>query len=267
MRTFQAASLAFVLCFAPAASAAVDWTKIDRAIVKEPVYQSKPKYCLLVFGPEAKTRVWLVVDGDTLYVDRNGNGDLTEPGKRVRTKGTEKYGLVFEVGDVQEGELLHKSLTVTVGDFGIWQSEIRDYPEYQRLLAKDPQPRSYAIRLEVAMPGWRGTAPEGRVVQAAGCFDAAGILQFADRPQDAPLVHFRGPWAMDIPYRQQFRVGDSTELFLSFGTKGLGPGTFVCVGYQGLVPEDAFPVLDIAFPPKKAGQPPVPSRCTLKARC
>ncbi len=26
---------------------------------------------------------WLVRDGDTLYVDRNGNGDLTEPGEKV----------------------------------------------------------------------------------------------------------------------------------------------------------------------------------------
>src|SRR5262249_8147594 len=59
-----------------------DLTKIERTIAKEPAYKSKPKYCLLVFGPEAKTRVWLVLDGDTLYVDRNGNGDLTETGER-----------------------------------------------------------------------------------------------------------------------------------------------------------------------------------------
>ena len=38
---------------------AVDLTKIPRVIAKEPAYQGKPKYCLLVFGPEAKHRVWL----------------------------------------------------------------------------------------------------------------------------------------------------------------------------------------------------------------
>src|SRR5262245_47701417 len=61
---------------------AVDLTKIERTIAKEPQYQSKsPKYCLLVFGSEAKTKVWIVFDGDEdVYVDRNGNGDLTEPG-------------------------------------------------------------------------------------------------------------------------------------------------------------------------------------------
>ena len=62
---------------------AADLTQIDRKITREPTYRSKPKYCLLVFGPEAKVRVWLVLDGDTLYVDRNGNGDLTEAGERV----------------------------------------------------------------------------------------------------------------------------------------------------------------------------------------
>src|SRR5215831_16607005 len=79
-------SFIFALLLASIAAApavAVDLTKIDRTIAKEPVYQNKPKYCLLVFGPDAKTRVWLVVDGNVLYVDRNGNGDLTEKGKRV----------------------------------------------------------------------------------------------------------------------------------------------------------------------------------------
>src|SRR5262249_52967404 len=67
--------------------AAVDLSKIDRRIAKEPTYQKSPKYCLLVFGPEGKTRVWLVLDGNDLYVDRNGNGDLTDQGKKVTTRG------------------------------------------------------------------------------------------------------------------------------------------------------------------------------------
>src|SRR4051794_21401298 len=42
----------------------------DRVIAKEPVYDTKdPKYCQLVFGPEAKHAVWLVIDGDHLFVD------------------------------------------------------------------------------------------------------------------------------------------------------------------------------------------------------
>ena len=67
------------VCALPAQAA--DLAKIERTIAKEPRYLGKPTYCLLVFGPEAKFRNWLVVDGDVLYVNRNGNGDLTEPGK------------------------------------------------------------------------------------------------------------------------------------------------------------------------------------------
>ena len=66
-------------------SAAVDLRTIDRSILKEPAYRTgQPKYCLAVFGPKAETRVWLVLDGDTLFIDRNGNLDLTEVGEGVK---------------------------------------------------------------------------------------------------------------------------------------------------------------------------------------
>src|SRR5215471_16480239 len=79
---------ALLVASAPAVNArGADLTKIDRAIAKEPAYRSKtPKYGLLVFGPEAKSRAWVVLDGDFLYVDRNCNGDLTEEGERLVIK-------------------------------------------------------------------------------------------------------------------------------------------------------------------------------------
>src|SRR6476469_7441592 len=84
MRTFWALLLGFGAVVTTEPAAASDLSKIDHRIAKEPAYRSKtPRYCLLVFGPEAKTRVWLVQDGDTLYVDRNGNGDLTEAKERI----------------------------------------------------------------------------------------------------------------------------------------------------------------------------------------
>src|SRR5947209_3530652 len=91
---------------------------IDRSIAKEPVYQTKaPKYGLLAFGPEAKDRVWLVLDGDTLYVDRNGNGDLTEPGERIAAeknagRDPAEHGYSFDVGELKVGGRVHKALSV-----------------------------------------------------------------------------------------------------------------------------------------------------------
>src|SRR5262249_61926022 len=45
-------------------------SNVDRRVI-EPAGLVKPRYCLLVFGPEARTRGWLVEDGGTLSVDRN----------------------------------------------------------------------------------------------------------------------------------------------------------------------------------------------------
>src|SRR5436853_400879 len=76
-------AIVLVVGFQPATQAA-DLKTIDRRVEREPKYHSgKPEYCLLVFGAKAEARVWLVKDGDVLYVDRNGNGDLTEDGEKI----------------------------------------------------------------------------------------------------------------------------------------------------------------------------------------
>jgi hypothetical protein len=67
-----------------------DYATIDRTL-KEPAYGSlKPAYRFVALGPEGKTIIALVADEskglgsgvDTLYVDLNGNRDLTEPEER-----------------------------------------------------------------------------------------------------------------------------------------------------------------------------------------
>src|SRR5207247_2318486 len=72
--------------------------KLDRTILKEPIYTAKqPLYGLLVFGPKADKRVWIVLDKlkqdapcyDILYVDRNADGDLTASDERLVAKAPE----------------------------------------------------------------------------------------------------------------------------------------------------------------------------------
>ena len=87
------------------AAGVVDSKTIDRTITREPDYHSgAPKYCLVQIGSEAKAPVWLVVDDTTMYVDRNGNGDLTDDGEPVKLdasvdnpKGFWKRARVFTV--------------------------------------------------------------------------------------------------------------------------------------------------------------------------
>src|SRR5215471_8101971 len=82
MRASFLLSLGIALtCLSPALAG--DLSKIEREISKEPKYKTNsPQYALLVFGPEAKLCVWIVTDGETVYLDRNGDGDLTDPTER-----------------------------------------------------------------------------------------------------------------------------------------------------------------------------------------
>jgi hypothetical protein len=251
----------------PAVGAAADLAKIERTIAKEPAYQTKsPRYALLVFGPQAQTRIWLVLDGDTLYVDRNGNGDLTEPAEKVAAKKEERAvegNLSFEAGDIADGKQTHKNLTVGV----IKLDDLADRNEQvKQLLAKDPNGRGYLIRAEVEMPGWKGAGTGDRVEQLAFIEDVNGLLQFAGRPQDAPIIHFGGPWQVTPFGRDRLTVGRETDLVLGVGTAGLGAGTTAWIAYEPVIPEQAYPKVEIAYPARPRAKP-VRELYELKKRC
>jgi hypothetical protein len=140
---------------------AADLPKIDRTIAKEPTYRNRPKYCLLVLGPEAKTRVWLVQDGNVLHIDRNANGDLTEKGETATWNGPScAAGYVSGAG----GKSRH----------GV---SLRKYPSGMRLTVVDEGKRRYIV----------------------GDPDADPVL-FADRPSEAPVVHVGGPPSVQLSY-------------------------------------------------------------------
>src|SRR5262249_14023785 len=81
---------------------AADPPKIDRTIRKEPAYKTTPTYGLLLLGKEGRTRIWIVRDHDTLYVDRNGNGDLTEPGEAIRFADEGGGSVTFRVPELTD---------------------------------------------------------------------------------------------------------------------------------------------------------------------
>src|SRR5437879_3302143 len=77
--------IALILFVAHLPMHAADLNKIDRSIGKEPHYQGKPYYCLLVSGQESKTRAWLVKDGDILYVSGKADGEWLKTAKLTNT--------------------------------------------------------------------------------------------------------------------------------------------------------------------------------------
>jgi hypothetical protein len=106
--------------------------------------------------------------------------------------------------------------------------------------------------------------------------DRHGHLAFADRPTDAPIIHFGGPITLRHHPTEKLRRGlgrfsgdplnDPGKTTVFLGTPGLGPGAFVTMGFD-LVPENVHPTVDVQFPAKEPGQQPATRKYVLKERC
>lgn len=209
-----------------------DLAKIDSTIKKEPAYQGKPGYCLLVFGSEAKTRAWLVRDGAVFYLDRNGNGDLTEAGEKVTDNGS--AGAITGRRGKGKYEILKCKMTKLDTDQG--------EKEFCHL-----------------------------VIDVNGAYRQYTFAGFAERPQDAPVVHFDGPLTLEVEGRDLtlVRGNNPTEFNVVLVTRGRGErvGSTVLVDYNLGVPGDACPIVEVEFPPKQPGGKPVRARYALQERC
>jgi hypothetical protein len=223
---------------------AVDLTKIDRTIAREPKYESKsPTYGLMVFGPEAKHRVWLVLDGDHLFVDRNSNGDLTEEGERLAVKTPHQDPAQFEPTELILDGTPHKFMFHLYGWF--------DYREG---------------KTEEAEPSLDVWWTEEQRIGAWG--DERSPLKFSATPRNAPIVHIGGPLQMGFEIRNPLRKAGAKkfELNAAVGTRGLGPGTFAHLMYN-VIPDDVFPEATLEFPNADPKQPAIKVDLPIRQRC
>lgn len=207
---------------------AVDYGKIDRTLVKEPAYQSKPKYGLLLFGPEARLRVWIVLDGETVYLDRNGDGDLTAKDKR--------FAKLDDLKNVELADADGKTryLISAVG------------------LYKDPKEQGEFLDVNVDIKG-------------PLCYRQYCGLNLSDQPAKAHVAHFHGPLTVGprtiswkVPPELTLRKGDpKAELSAVIGTMDAPNGCWVVVrthnGEKSAFDDGVCPVVEIEFPPKEPG--------------
>ncbi|MDY3556806.1 RNA polymerase sigma factor [Gemmata sp. JC717] len=213
---------------------------IERKIQKEPKYASEPRYLLLAFGPEAKFLVWAVSDGTTLYVDRNGNGDLTDDGEkfarptRDHTSGTRR-ALTFTGIEVTEpGGTTHKIEVLTV------------------------------LYLET------GSVAADVLAQAKGrpLQRALGDLWWADAARTAQVLHFGGAEVVCRPWvsgRSLLNAAAPAEFTVQVGTPGIGLGSFTAFS-NDQVPKGTGPVAEIEFDPLVGGAKPITVTVNLTDR-
>jgi hypothetical protein len=198
-----------------------DLSGVDRSLVL-PLGLREPRYCLLVFGKrEARTRVWLVEDGDTLYVDRDGTGMLAGPNKAVRAVGrhedTPNSEWTYRVGDLMPdgGREKHTQFKVV---------------RYHR---KDEEPL-YVLWIH----------PFGKPLLEY----ASSANIFARDRESAPVIHFGGPVVAKLLRSTKLTVnGEGQDLQFFVGTPGRGEGSFAYVSYES-VPRNVDPVVKIRWP-------------------
>src|SRR5262245_36000407 len=246
MRKLSFICALFMANIAAVTAAAADLIKIDRTIAKEPVYQNKPKYWLLVFGPDAKTRVWLVIDGDVLYVDRNGNGDLTEKGERM--------ALMAPEGEITEPDCgtKHTALRVTPQKDGRKLVSLMAEGKYRQRSG----PVTFAGRSQDA-PIIHFNGPVSVRFSSAVAYTNRGKAG-SSAVDLSPKERLLQQLGKDIPLPGERRPNKVVSLGAVLGTPGLGEGTFVTYRARDILgqPNEQI-VVEAAFPHQDAKTKPI----------
>ncbi|HEX4614010.1 MAG TPA: hypothetical protein VH092_37860 [Urbifossiella sp.] len=200
---------------------------VDRTLKKEPRYTSAPLYLLLAFGPDSADRVWAVLDDVVLYLDRNGNGDLTEEGERFFPhvypgEQANRRAQVFQVAELAPPGGKH-------ADFFMSVVRLQTGGVYAKI----------AVRVN------------GKTLQHAGPTDLrmtetpaeARVLPFGSRVVTAQASHTMPA----VP-----EVGKAVDFRVRVGTPGVGPGSFVGYGSEDQ-PAGPSPVAEFEFAPARPG--------------
>lgn len=225
----------------------VDLSKIPRSINKEPAYKAKePKYALAVFGPEAKTRVWLVLDKskadaknyDVVYADLNANSDLSEASERFTAEGEPTDRAHFKLPDFVDPVTKEKHTDITLN---ITESR----------------------SVDIVSLRWNGKHKLG------GGYPVdpdKGYMSFAATPQEAPILWFNGggPFRFQRWINEKGRIGEETDIRLFLGTPGLGKNTF-CAFQEHVLPAGEGVNATLIYQDKDGKERR--AICALKERC
>jgi hypothetical protein len=188
-----------------------DLSKVDRRIAKEPAYKSKqPLYGLYVFGPQAKTRVWAVLDKsqsnaltyDVLYFDRNADGDLTGVNERIEGK-AENGRMQFDLGSFTDPATGQKHTEL--------------------VLSYRPQDDGMVM---LSMK-WCGEV----VIRGGYALKPGPYTQFASSPAKAPVLWpgAEGPLSFQFWSMSPLTIGVEEDIRVFLGHRGHGENTFCAV--------------------------------------
>lgn len=228
----------------------LDYAKVERSISREPKYNAEPRYALFILDPRARFRVWAVLDKsradlpyyDVLYFDKNGNGDLTEPGERF----------------VGRYDAQLKELSIRVGDLPVPGTKLT-HTDLRFLTVERHGYQGFWFSMK-----WAGRVP----VDGGYGKDFTHLTAYAPSAAKAPILRPtpRGRlsfkcWEPDLT----LAVGKATDVQVSIGKPGSGPDTFCAVSEHYLVAGKDVIVATLIAKDRKGG--PIRTRTEFKQHC
>jgi hypothetical protein len=208
-------------------------------LLAEPKFEAKPRYLAIALGRPVTRVVWCVLDGTSLYVDRNGDGLLDAAKERLVPRVEKlKDHFIAEVHEYTVGELAaveaspaYPSLTLSLKTWNLDYKAAEDLQEVMAVLRADPSRRNPTIRLK-----------------RSGKPDQLAMTEFSDARETATVLHFDGPttWGLVENLRpQRLTAGKEHDLQVAVGTPGLGAWslTITTTGER----KDLRPEIDAAF--------------------
>jgi hypothetical protein len=249
-----------------ARSAGAEGGAVDRTIGGQPAYASpQPFYALLLLGSPEPKRVWLVVDGDDLYADRNTDGDLLDPGEKVVATSQGEEGGSFLISRsrswVLESVASERYTNVEVAFVLLnkaWRpaadaSNRRKMDAFMEAAASVPH--AQLSRVQVTIDGKR---------RQQSC-----NTTFGTTPETAPVFRMDAPltWGLVESFVPTvLYAGEEQELSLAVGCAGVGPGSFSFV-FTDTLPSALRPSLEVEFPAREPGEYLPPRTIELPGRC
>jgi hypothetical protein len=234
---------------------------------KEPKYQNEPRYALLVFGPKREQRVWMVLDGTTLYVDRNANGDLTEPDKRIEPNNP-KDGSNRFAGSGSHTHFDVFEFTVQAGAGGTSKFKLQHWIRAKNFVPQTDFDKKWHAK-------WRELRYEiSTLWRTEGRGQGQTPVLFMPKPADAQVCALDGPltFVVKLPEYQVLKRGEAGgDLAFHIVVMGRPHRGAEQQFYNPLatkeVPEGAHLEVEIEYPAKAANGPPLRRKYLLKQRC